>query len=98
MPTLTSNSSITLSAVDRINVTRGPIKQASFTTVDRDALSSVNGDIIYNTTTNAFQGYANGSWADLNAAAGIGNVVEDTTPQLGGDLDVNGKQLNIQLT
>ena len=96
VPTLTSNSSITLSAVDRINVTRGPIKQASFTTVDRDALSSVNGDIIYNTTTNAFQGYANGSWADLNTAAGIGNVVEDTTPQLGGDLDVNGKTVKYQ--
>ena len=96
VPALTSNSSITLSAVDRINVTRGPIKQASFTTVDRDALSSINGDIIYNTTTNAFQGYANGSWADLNTAAGIANVVEDTTPQLGGDLDVNGKTVKYQ--
>ena len=64
--TLTSNSSITLSAVDRINVTRGPVNQASFTTAERDALSPVNGDIIYNSTTNKFQGRANGSWVDLH--------------------------------
>ena len=33
-------------------------------------------------------------WADLpGAAGGISNVVEDTTPQLGGQLDVNGNAL-----
>ena len=31
------------------------------------------------------------SWATV--AGGISNVVEDTTPQLGGDLDVNGNQI-----
>ena len=66
VPTLTSNSSITISAVDRINITRGPVNQASFTTAERDALSPVNGDIIYNSTTNKFQGRANGSWVDLH--------------------------------
>ena len=28
------------------------------------------------------------------SASGIGNVVEDTTPQLGGDLDMNGNDIN----
>jgi|WetSurMetagenome_2_1015567.scaffolds.fasta_scaffold1286292_2 hypothetical protein len=37
----------------------------SMTTAQRDALSADNGVIIYNTTTNKFQGKENGSWVDL---------------------------------
>ncbi len=35
------------------------------TTTDRNALTAVNGMIIYNTTDNKFQGYENGSWVNL---------------------------------
>jgi hypothetical protein len=35
------------------------------TTATRDAASAANGDIIYNTTTNKFQGYENGTWTNL---------------------------------
>ena len=59
-PTFTSNSSITLSAVDRVNITRGPLNQARFTTVERDALSPMTGDTIWNTTTSDLEIY-NGS-------------------------------------
>ena len=38
----------------------------SFTTTQRDALTSANGDVIYNTTTNKFQGYANSVWVDFH--------------------------------
>ena len=39
---------------------------AKYTTTQRDALSASNGWVIYNTTTNKFQGYANGSWVDFH--------------------------------
>ena len=35
-------------------------------TTDRNALTAVNGMIIYNYTTHKFQGYANGAWVDLH--------------------------------
>ncbi|MEK9698150.1 MAG: hypothetical protein VW270_20435 [Candidatus Poseidoniales archaeon] len=35
------------------------------TTSERDALTAVNGMLIYNSTTNKFQGYENGSWSNL---------------------------------
>lgn len=44
-----------------------PMAVVSLTTTQRDALSGVaNGQMIYNTTTNKFQGRAAGAWADLN--------------------------------
>lgn len=36
------------------------------TTAQRDSLQNViNGQLIYNTSTNKFQGYENGAWANL---------------------------------
>jgi len=32
-------------------------------------------------------------WATVPAGSGMSNLVEDTTPQLGGDLDINGQDL-----
>lgn len=48
----------------------------------------------YNDTTNKWQYTNDGtSWLDIGTSAGIANVVEDLTPQLGGDLDMLGHKI-----
>jgi len=49
------------------------------------------GDLIFNTTDNNLKFYNGTSWTAI--APGIANVVDDTTPQLGGNLDVNGNSI-----
>jgi plastocyanin len=38
----------------------------NYTTTERNVLTAVNGDLVYNSTTHKFQGYANGTWVDLH--------------------------------
>jgi hypothetical protein len=66
-PTVHSDTELFLSATSRITViTKTPFKLANVTTTERNALTAVNGDMIYNTSTNKFQGYAGGTWVDLH--------------------------------
>ena len=94
-PEITAATNLNLTAGNAVVITQSPVRFASFTTTERDALGSQNGDIVYNSTSNGFQGYANGSWTALSGGGGGGlsNIVEDTTPQLGGDLDVNSNDI-----
>lgn len=43
----------------------GFVQFGSLTTAERDALTAVNGMVIYNTTLNKFQGYENSAWVNL---------------------------------
>jgi hypothetical protein len=65
-PEIFSDNEILLTAGTRVEITGSPLKMASFTTGDRDLLTAINGDVIYNTTLNKFQGYANGTWVDFH--------------------------------
>jgi len=61
-PTLTSSTNINLTAANAVVITGSPLRVSSYTTTARNALSSSNGDIIYNSTTGKINAYQNGSW------------------------------------
>ena len=53
------------SAILDLTSTTGALLIPRMTTTQRDALTAVNGMLIYNSTLNKFQGYENGAWASL---------------------------------
>lgn len=65
-PEVYSTSTLDLNAATRVQITASPFKLASFTDTERDLLTAENGDMIYNTTVNKFQGYQNGAWINLD--------------------------------
>ena len=64
-----------------------------------DGTSGYGAGIRFNETTDAWQLSVDGNvWSDIGFTSGGGgtaltDVVQDTTPQLGGDLDVNGQSI-----
>ena len=67
-PILTSTSSITLRAnsSSRVYVDQSPLRLYNVSTTNRNSISASNGDLIYNSSTNKAQIFANGSWVDLH--------------------------------
>ena len=61
--------------------------------VDNDGDPLIDGATYFNTASNVMRVYDLGgtSWADFNiTGGGLDNIVEDITPQLGGNLDAQG--------
>ena len=50
------------------------------------------GDLWYDSSTNALKYYNGSNWV-VSASGNISQIVEDTSPQLGGHLDLNGKNI-----
>jgi len=65
--------------------------KASDPALDNDGDALVAGAIYLNTSLSLMRFYDGTSW--ISIAPGISNVLDDTTPQLGGDLDVNGNAI-----
>ena len=65
-PAVSSSTTLTLSSPDSVQVTGGgTFRLPSLTTADIGNLTPANGDIIYNSSLNKFQGYENGAWGNL---------------------------------
>lgn len=63
---ISSADDIEIDADTRVTIKDTPLKLATVSTATRDGFTASNGDMIYNTDTNKFQGYANSVWVDLH--------------------------------
>ena len=80
--------SVGSSVIIQQNSGGGGFRLGNMTTTQRNALAAANGEMVYNTTDNKLQGYENGAWANM-----VYDLATDTTPTLGGDLDLGGNIL-----
>jgi hypothetical protein len=55
------------------------------------------GDLAYNSTANVLKYYNGSSWVTI-VAGSLTSIVQDGSPQLGGDLDLNGNNLDFPTT
>jgi hypothetical protein len=62
--------------------------KASDPAVDNDGDALNAGDLYYNTTSGNLKYYTGSAWVAITSG-GITDLVQDTTPQLGGNLDIN---------
>ena len=102
-PTLSSNSNLTLAALQRVVVLRSPLRlyNVSTTSRDTDILVPLNGDLIYNTTLSGIEYYDGRNW--INSTANSNRVVilstgEVTINSVTPDLSANRNALNVRGT
>ena len=74
--TISAGANVELNATNRVLVTDTVFRLASMTTTQRNAVASpVNGDMIYNSTTNQLESYENSTWgATAGSAGGSGDI------------------------
>lgn len=103
VPTLTSANNIILSASNHVQIKDALLRVNSLSNAQTASYTPLNGDIFYNTDTNLFVGRKDNQWIAFESqGAGIESILEDTTPQLGGNLDLNTNSIsgsgNISIT
>lgn len=66
-PTIDTASSLTITTTDGLIVGgTGAFRFPRLTTNQRNTVASIDGDVVYNTTVNRFQGRQNGAWINLD--------------------------------
>lgn len=71
--------------------THAGVQLVSLTTTERDALTPVNGDIIYNETTNQVEAYENGAWVGTSAGVADASLTTKGVAEAGttAEIDAN---------
>ena len=93
-----SNVNTTAGAISNINTVASSISNVNtFAAVYRigssDPTSSLDeGDLFYNSTDNNLKYYNGSSWTSIDT--GLTDIVGDSSPQLGGNLDVQAREIN----
>ncbi len=67
--------------------------KSSDPTVDNDGDPLNAGDLYFNTTSDVLKVYNGTAWQVVAAGSTLAAVVDDTSPQLGGNLDMNGNDI-----
>jgi len=87
MNTLGTSTNVTNMATVATNITGVNSFAERYRVASSDPTSSLDeGDLAFNTTDNNLKFYNGSAWTSISP--GIANVVDDSTPQLGGNLDV----------
>jgi len=60
------DSTIVIDGIDGSIIAPSYVQFGSFTTTERNLLVAANGMVVYNTTTNKFNGYQNGAWINID--------------------------------
>ena len=92
MNTLGTATNVTNMATVATNIAGVNSFAERYRVVSSDPTSSLDeGDLAFNTTDNNLKFYNGSAWTSISP--GIANVVDDSTPQLGGNLDVQTNQI-----
>jgi hypothetical protein len=66
-PTIDTSSTLTITTTDGLIVNgTGAFRFPRLTTNERNTVAALDGDVVYNTTVNRFQGRQNGAWINLD--------------------------------
>ena len=94
-----ATTDLQFAAGNRIKIKDAPFKLAALTTVQRDLIVALEGDLIYNTTDSRVQMYQGSAWKDVNgnveATAGTSNFNDVV---IAGDLTITGDTTEIETT
>ena len=96
--TNSTNINSVAGSIANVNTVSGSINNVNtfvnVYTISQNAPNSPSsGDLWYDSTNNVLKNYNGSAWIAITASSGIANVVDDTTPQLGGDLDGQNNDL-----